>query len=319
MRTCDELPKIPTTSCAVNRVSGFPYKFNYTKHQPSIGQSKKYQKRVSESCGKSRQHDTRASSAPGDKCFNPGSIPSALSLSSHPSSQKGQSSSSWGLRVLSMLDCGSTRPTKMVAERPRFCLARESNFTEPSSIDNRDRCFHNGMGCMLWKFSDLRPLVSDRKATTHTLPRTSSRQVCPEILSKKQVQYPCKTDDGQYSSNKLYKQNGWANNIGPVKPSLRPLAMVSRTDHNSRSKPFARTIKHCGPFRIPGSSRYQRLTTGSVHISGNQQQVGSLHNRSFCKQSDSTASEICELEARSRGRGSGSLYSGLEPVGQSLS
>ena len=66
---------------------------------------------------------------------------------------------------------------------------------------------------MLWKISDQRPLVSIRKVTTHKLPRTSSGQVCPEILSKKQVQYPCETNDGQYNSSKLYKQNGWTNII----------------------------------------------------------------------------------------------------------
>ena len=48
-RICGELPKIPTKSYTVNRVYEFPYKFNYAKHQPSIGQSKRYQKRVSES------------------------------------------------------------------------------------------------------------------------------------------------------------------------------------------------------------------------------------------------------------------------------
>ena len=112
-----------------------------------------------------------------------------------------------------MLDCGSTRKTKMV-ERPPCCLEQESNFTEPSSVDNQDRCFHNGMGSMLWKFSDQRPLVSVRKVTTHKLSRTSSGWVCPEILSKKQVQYPCKTNDGQYNSNKLYiKQNGWPTSL----------------------------------------------------------------------------------------------------------
>ena len=200
-----------------------------------------------------------------------------------------------------------------MVERSPFCLEQESNFTGPSSSENRDRCFHNGMGSMLWKFSDQRPLVSFRKVTTHKLSRTSSRRVCPEILSKKQVQYPCKTNDGRYNSNKLSKQNGWANIIGPVNPSLRPPAVVSRTVHNSRSTPFAWAIKHCGRFRIPGSSRYQRLATGSVHISRDQQ-VGPLHNRSFCKQTDSTASQICELEARSRSRGSGCLYSGLEPT-----
>lgn len=212
-----------------------------------------------------------------------------------------------------MLDCRSTRRTKTV-ERPSFCLERESNFTEPSSIDNRDRCFHNGMESMLWKLSDQTPLVSIRKVITHKLSRTSSRRVCAEIIPKKQVQYPCKTNDGQYNSNKLYKQNGWAHINGPVKPSLRPLAMVSRTVHNSRSTPLARTIKHCGRFRILGSSRYQRLATGPVHLSRDQQQVGPLHNRSFCKQTDSTTTHVCELEARSRGRGSGCLYSGLEPA-----
>lgn len=165
-----------------------------------------------------------------------------------------------------MLDCGSPRITKMV-ERPPFCLERESNFTKPSSIDNRDRCLHNGLGSILWKFPDQRPLVSFRTAITHKLFRTLSRRVCPEVISKKQVQYPYKANDGQYNSNKLsYKQSGWANIIGPVKPSLRPLAMVSRTIYNSRSAPFARAVKHSGRFRIPGPSRHQRLATGSVHI-----------------------------------------------------
>ena len=168
-----------------------------------------------------------------------------------------------------------------MVERPPFCSERESNFIEPSSTENRDRCFHNRMGSMLWTFSDQRALVSVRKVITHKMSRTSSRRVRPEIISKKQVQYPCKTNDGQYNSNKLYKQNGWAHIIDAVKPSLRPLALVSRPVHYGRSTPLARTMQHCGRFRIPGSSRYQRLATRSVHLSGDQQQVGPLHNRSF--------------------------------------
>ena len=33
--------------------------------------------------------------------------------------------------------------------------------------------------------------------------------------------------------------------------------------------------------------------------------MGPLHNRSFCKQTDSAVAKICELETRSRGRDSG--------------
>lgn len=300
VRVCGQLPKIPAKSYTVNRVSGFPYKFSYTKHQPSLG--------------KSRHHDKGASSTPREtKCFDPGSVPSTPSLSLHPSSQKAQSNSSWGLRVPSMLDRGSPRRTKMV-ERPPFCLERESNFTNPSSLDNRNRCFHNGMGSMLWKPPDQRALVSVRKTTTHKLFRTSSRRFCPKVISKKQVQHPCKVNDGQYNSNKLYKQNGRANITGLVKPSLRPLAVVSRTVYYSRSSPLAGATKHCGRFRILSSSRFQRLATGTIHLSGYQQQMGPLHNRSFCKQTDNATTQVCELEARSRGRGSGCLYSGLEPA-----
>ena len=54
---------------------------------------------------------------------------------------------------------------------------------------------------------------------THKLSRTSSSRVCPEIIPKKQVQYPCKTNDGQYNSNKLYKQMG-----GPTSVVLSGLA-----------------------------------------------------------------------------------------------
>ena len=319
VRICGELPKIPTKSYTVNRVSGFPYKFSYTKHQPPVGQSKKYQKRVSESCGKSRHHDKRASSAPGEiKCFNPAVFPAPLHYRHIQAVKKRSLALHGGYESQVCWTTEALEELKWWRDHLSAWNGPESNFTEPSSTDNRDRCLHSGMGSMLWKFSDQRPLVSVRKVTTHKLSRTSGRRVCPEILSEKQVQYPCKTNEGQYNSNKLYKQNGWANIIGPVKPSLRPLVMVSRTVHNSRSTPFARAIKYCGRFRISGSSRYQRLVTGSVHISGNQQQVGPLHNRSFCKQTDGTASQICELEARSRGRGrgrgSGCLYSGLEPA-----
>lgn len=93
----------------------------------------------------------------------------------------------------------------------------------------------------------------------------------------------------------------WVNIIGPVKPSLRPLAMVE-----AHHLP--------GRLNIVADFESQRLAAGSVHLSGDQQQVGPLHNKSFCKQIDSTASQICELEARFRGRGSGCLYSGLEPA-----
>lgn len=42
--------------------------------------------------------------------------------------------------------------------------------------------------------------------------------------------------------------------------------------------------------------------------------MGPLPSRSVCKQTDSAIDKICELETRSRGRGSGCLYSGLEPA-----
>ena len=61
VRICGELPKIPTKPFTVNRVSGFSHKFNYSKHQPSIGQSIEYQTRVSQGSGESRYHDKRPS------------------------------------------------------------------------------------------------------------------------------------------------------------------------------------------------------------------------------------------------------------------
>ena len=159
----------------------------------------------------------RAILAPREtKGFNPVSIPSTPSLSSHPRSQKAQSSSSWGLQVPSMLNCRSTLRTggdHLSAWNGRAIL-------QNPPINNRDTCIHNGMVSMLWKFSHLRPLVSARKVATHKLSRTSSRCDCPEIISKKQEQHPCKTNDGPYNSNKLYKQNGWADIIGPVKATL---------------------------------------------------------------------------------------------------
>ena len=220
-----------------------------------------------------------------------------------------------------MLDCGSTRRTTfLLARETTFLLGRGEQFYRALlncmtiETDASTMGWGGGGGGMLWKFSDQRPLVSVRKVINHKLSRTSSRRVRPAIISKKQVQYSCRTNDGQYNSNKLYKHNGWAHIIGPVKPRLRPLALLSRSVHYGRSTPLDRTIQHFGRFQIPGSSRYQRLATRSVHLSGDQQQVGPLHNSSFCKPTDRATTQVCELEARSRGRGSGCLYSGLEPA-----
>ena len=123
---------------------------------------------------------------------------------------------------------------------------------------------------MLWKLPDQRPLVSVRKTITHKLFRTSSRQFCPEVICKKQVQHPSKVNHEQYNGNKLHKQNGGGggNITGLVNPSLRPLAVVSRTVYYSRSPPLAGATKHCGRFRIPSSSRFQRLAAaGTIHLS----------------------------------------------------
>ena len=47
---------------------------------------------------------------------------------------------------------------------------------------------------------------------------------------------------------KFYKQSRSANIINPVKPSLRPLAMVSRTLYNNHSAPFAEAVKPSDRF-----------------------------------------------------------------------
>ena len=260
---------------------------------------------MSERSGKSRHHDKRASSTPRETIS--ASIQAIFPAPLHNRHIHGgyESQVCWTAEALEELKWWRHH---LFAWNGRAILQSPPQLTIETDASTM------GWRACCGNCSDQRPLVSVRKVITHKLSRTSSRRVCPEIISKKQVQYPCKTNDGQYNSNKLYKQNGWAHIIGPVKPSLRRLAMVSKTVHNSRNTPLARTIKHCGQFRIPGSSRHQRLAAGSVHLSRDQQQVGPLHNTSFCKQTDSTSTQVWELEARSRGRGSGCLYSGLEPA-----
>lgn len=104
---------------------------------------------------------------------------------------------------------------------------------------------------------------------------------------------------------------------GPTSLILSSLAFdlwqwcLDRRVYHSRSSPLARAPKLCGRFRIPISSRFQRLETGTIHLSRDHQQMGPLHNRPFCKQTDHTTTQVCEMEARSKG---GRLYSGLEPA-----
>lgn len=66
--------------------------------------------------------------------------------------------------------------------------------------------------------------------------------------------------------------------------------------YHSRSSLLTRTTKLCGQFQIPSSARFQQLETGTIHLSKDQEQMGPPHNRSFCKQTDNTTTQVCELD-----------------------
>ena len=240
---CNKLHKVSTESSAINRISGFSYKFSHFSNQPFKRQGKKYQTRMFKSFSKSINNSPRVSKATRQtKCLNSSSIPRTAALSISPSSQKTKLGQTRELRSPSNLVTSSSKRTEMVA-RSSSSMEWESSIERASHPDHRNRCINYGLGSLLRTSSNPRPLISNRKTAAHKLFRTPGRGVCPQVLFKKQVRYSNAIADGQHIGHQLHKQNGGLNFTSLIQPRLRPLAMVPRKINHSHGTAFTRVSK----------------------------------------------------------------------------
>ena len=207
-------------SYTVNRVSGFPYKFSYTKHEPSLGQSKEYHKRMSESCGKSRLHPIRELAGLLGKPIASiqAVFPAPLNyrhiqaVKKHSLALHGgyESRVCWTAETLEELKCwrdhlSAWNGKAILKSSPRFTIETDASTMAWGA------CCGNFQTIGLWSRSE--------RFITLKLFGTSSRRVCPEVISKKQVQYHVKLMMGNTTAISYINKMG-----GPTSLVLSGLA-----------------------------------------------------------------------------------------------
>ena len=278
-------------------VSGFPCKFIYVKNLPFLGQSK----RVSEESVRKTSDQGASSASRETRCFDPGSVPSTPSLSAHPSSQKPQSNSSWGLRVPSMLDRGSPRRTKM--ERQILRTPPHLTIETDASTVERGACCGN---------FQTRGLCSRSERLLHIN--------CLELLAggfalKSFLKNKCNIHvklvmDNTAAVSYINKMGG-ATSLVLSSLAFDLWQWCRERSITVEAHHFPGRLNIVADFEsraYPDSSDWQLEKSIFQGIN----QMGSIHNRSFFEQTDNTTTQVCELETR--GKGSGCLYSGLEPA-----
>ena len=197
-----------------------------------------------------------------------------------------------------------------MVERSLSCLERQIPLeTERRSVD-RDRCLQPRLGCMLQWGKNRGTFVSSGTPSAHKLLRVNGGRFCNKILLQKQGLNPSKVVDGQYHCHSVHKPNG---RLIPCvsQSSLRDLAMVPPERDLHHSTAHSWHLQQCGRQGIQSGQRFVRLETRPNSLCSPQRAVGSIRGGFVCDTAYKSASQVCELETRSRGRSDRRFLSGL--------
>ena len=311
-RFCVKRGKVYSSTYSRIGVPWLSGEFSKNVFVPPKGQSKEYQKGVSESVKQPlRVYQNTVSTSGETVLFNPSSIPSTPALQVSFDGQNNGSEENLKLRINTPPEPGSSRRAPVV-ERSPCCLERQIPLEKEGRSVDRDGCFQPRLGCMLQWGKNRRNLVSSRTPSTHKLLGINGRRFCNKIILQEQSLNPSKIVDGQYHCHSVHQQNGGLiPSHHPSQPSLRDLAVVPPKRDLSHSTPYPWHLQQCSRSGIQSGSRFIRLETGPISFCSPERAVGSIRGRSVRDTANKSATQVRELETGSRGGSDRRFLSGL--------
>lgn len=189
----------------------------------------------------------------------------------------------------------------------------ETNDSPPSRIYNNIRCLDQRVGSSLSRATDRREVDKSRTRGSYKLSRASSLFSRPADVRQRGSPLPCHAKARQYDSFGLHKTQRRDAHDQSVQFSSANVEMVPRAVYNVDSLPCPRrSERNCG-LSVESVQRSSRMVSRPPPLPGGVQRDG-FHSdhRSLCVQDKPSLSEVCRMEARSRGGGSELILSEVD-------
>ena len=174
-------------------------------------------------------------------------------------------------------------------------------------LDNRDRCIHNGMGCVQSGDKNGRRMDPGRETVSHQLSRAASCVTCAKVL--------CIQDEGsqhpppgrQCDCNCLPQENGRDTLPGAVRPCCEYMELVP-TERDCNPRGTSPRKRECqSRLGVTPCEGLKRLDAQERPLQPTGRQVGTVFHRPVCVQDKHTTGDILQLAPGPSSPGSGCL------------
>ena len=248
------------------------------------------------------------------ECSNPGCGPSS-SLLSLPSTGPPVSTGTWqpGLRDPAVPVMPSQGGTCVVAGES-LQVEWQATQTETRPDGHPVRCLPVRLGSSMQRDTHRRCLVSSGADHAYQLPGTPGSNTGSEDVHEGCLRDLSAPPVGQCYSRGVYQQPGGHSVESTDGTSERNLVVGPEQRHFPESPTYPRGVQHSGGCRIANPAGSLRLEALPSHLPGDLQSIWFSGSGPVCLQADTSGSPLLQLEARSSGRSSGCLSTGLGPT-----
>ena len=173
----------------------------------------------------------------------------------------------------------------------------------PSPSNDSIRCLQFGVGSSeQW---GKHPGNMDKRGiqSSYQLQRATSSIICSESIHQGAAKCPCIDSNRQYNNHCLYQQDGGCQKVSPRSLCKTPLGLVSTKTNYSEGRTHSGSPQHNSRQGVTSQTGFFRLAPEPTILSDTNEGSGSMYDRPFCKQNQSSASPVLQLQARPRGRG----------------
>ena len=166
----------------------------------------------------------------------------------------------------------------------------------PSASNDSVRCLQFEVGSS--KQWDRRQGNMDKRGiqSSFQLQRATSSIICSESIHQGAAKCPCIDSNRQYNNHCLYQQKGECQKVSPRSLCKTPLGLVSTKANHSEGRTHSGSPQHNRRQGVTRQTGFFRLAPEPTILSDTNEGSESMYDQPFCKQNQSPASPVLQLQ-----------------------
>ena len=173
----------------------------------------------------------------------------------------------------------------------------------PSESNDSIRCLQFGVGSSEQWGRHQGNLDKGGIQSSYQLQRATGSIFCSANIHQRAAKCPCVDSNRQYNNHCLYQQNGGCQKVSLRSLCKTPLGLVSTKENHPEGRTHSGLPQHNSRQRVSHQTGFFRLAPEPTILSDANAGFESMYDRSFCKQNQSPASQVLQLQNRPRGGG----------------